>query len=155
MLNNALPLLTAVRPAELATTLGAVNQALTGRGEQLGDTLVALHNYLSRLNPALPELSADIRALPRFTDTNAESLPDLVEAAQNLTTNTRTLPGKATELVQAGSYGSFFNFYLCGLSGVLDVPGRVEPLRIQLAQNPAERCRAGGGEPNGRSGGGR
>ena len=91
VLDNIFPLLTAVQPAELATTLGAVNQALTGRGEQLGDTLVALHDYLSRLNPALPELSADIRALPTFADTNAEALPALVEAAKNLTTTSRTL----------------------------------------------------------------
>jgi phospholipid/cholesterol/gamma-HCH transport system substrate-binding protein len=96
--NNLLPLIQAVRPADLASTLGALNQALTGRGAQLGDTITLLHRYLSQFNPALPDLTADIRALPQFTDTYSTAAPDLIEGLKDLTTTTRTLDEKRDEL---------------------------------------------------------
>ena len=92
--NNLLPLLQAVRPADLATTLGAVNQALSGRGAQLGDTVTLLHQYLSQFNPVLPDLTTDINALPKFTDTYSQAAPDLIEGLKDLTTTTRTLDDK-------------------------------------------------------------
>jgi phospholipid/cholesterol/gamma-HCH transport system substrate-binding protein len=91
LFNNLLPLLQAVRPADLANTLGALNQALTGRGEQLGQTLVQLHDYLSKFNVALPELTEDIKALPQVTDTYSAAAPDLIQALSNLTTTSNTL----------------------------------------------------------------
>ncbi len=95
---DTLPLLQAVAPADLAATLGALDQSLTGRGEQLGQTLVALHRYLQRFNPSLPDLTADVRALPKATDTLSEAVPDLVEAATDLTTTSNTLVEKEGEL---------------------------------------------------------
>jgi virulence factor Mce-like protein len=95
--NNLLPLLQAVRPSDLATTLGALNQALSGRGAELGDTIVRLHQYLSQLNPALPDLTKDIQALPKTTDTYSTAAPDLIEGLANLTTTTRTLDEKQDE----------------------------------------------------------
>jgi len=92
--NNLLPLLQAVRPADLATTLGAVNQALSGRGAQLGDTVTLLHQYLSQFNPALPDLTTDLNALPKFTETYSQAAPDLIEGLKDLTTTTRTLDDK-------------------------------------------------------------
>jgi virulence factor Mce-like protein len=40
VLDDLLPLLQAVRPQDLATTLGSLSQALQGRGTTLGQTLV-------------------------------------------------------------------------------------------------------------------
>ncbi len=54
MLSDLYPLLRAVQPADLNTTLNAVATALEGRGEQLGETLETLDPYLTRFNPELP-----------------------------------------------------------------------------------------------------
>jgi virulence factor Mce-like protein len=92
--NHLLPLIQAVKPADLANTLGALSQALSGRGGQLGDTVTLLHQYLSQFNPALPDLTTDINALPKFTDTYSKAAPDLVEGLKTLTTTTKTLDDK-------------------------------------------------------------
>jgi virulence factor Mce-like protein len=97
---NLLPLLEAVQPKDLANTLGAVDQALRGRGGQLGDTIERLHDYLSRFNPALPDLTEDIRALPRFSDTYAKAAPDLLEGLDKLNTTSRTLVEKRSDFEQ-------------------------------------------------------
>jgi phospholipid/cholesterol/gamma-HCH transport system substrate-binding protein len=94
LFNHLLPLIQAVRPQDLASTLGALDQALTGRGEKLGQTLTLLHEYLSKLNPALPELSDDLKALPKVTDTYTKAAPDLIQALTNLTTTSQTLVDK-------------------------------------------------------------
>jgi virulence factor Mce-like protein len=91
LLSHLLPLIEAVRPADLANTLGALNQALDGRGERLGDTVTRLHRYLSRFNPALPDLTADIRALPPVTETYSQAAPDLIEGLRQLNTTSDTL----------------------------------------------------------------
>ena len=52
VLQNVLPLLTAVRPDKLSATLTAIAQALQGRGEELGQTLVRFDDYLGKTQPA-------------------------------------------------------------------------------------------------------
>ncbi len=89
-LDGLLPLLQAVRPDELAGTLGAVSGALEGRGEQLGDTLVAQQQLVSGLNTALPELQEDITRTADLADTYAHAAPDLAAALADLTVTSRT-----------------------------------------------------------------
>lgn len=91
VLNNLLPVLTAVQPQKLSDTLGAVSQALSGRGEQLGDTLVLLNQYVEGLQPALPDLQANLRALAPTADIYNQAAPDLILALDNLVTTSRTL----------------------------------------------------------------
>lgn len=90
-LRDLLPVLQAVQPQKLASTLGAMAQALEGRGKPLGTTLVSLNGYLDQLNPKLPELQADIG---RFADTLAtyqQAGPDILDALSELTTTSRTI----------------------------------------------------------------
>ena len=84
-------MLTAVQPEKLSDTLGAVSQALSGRGEQLGDTLVLLNQYVEGLNPSLPDLQANLRALAPTADIYNQASPDLILALDNLVTTSRTL----------------------------------------------------------------
>ncbi len=91
VLNGLLPLLTAVRPAQLASTLNALSDTLEGRGETLGDTLVLAQRYLSQLNTALPELQEDLTRLAQLTETYSEAAPDLVDALADLTVTSRTV----------------------------------------------------------------
>ncbi|WIX75237.1 MCE family protein [Amycolatopsis carbonis] len=86
-----MPVLQAVQPQKLSTTLNAVSDALDGRGEQLGQTLTRLGDYVRRINPSVPDLTADLAALPGVADTYAHAAPDLLQALSDLTTTTKTI----------------------------------------------------------------
>jgi phospholipid/cholesterol/gamma-HCH transport system substrate-binding protein len=91
VLDDLLPLLQAVRPQDLAATLGALSQALDGRGAQLGNNLVKLNNYVSQLNTQLPNLQANISGTADFADTYTVAAPDLIQALADLTTTSATV----------------------------------------------------------------
>jgi phospholipid/cholesterol/gamma-HCH transport system substrate-binding protein len=98
VLNDLMPLLQAVQPEKLASTLNAMSTALDGRGAQAGDTLVQLGAYLERLEPSLPDVRADIRRLADVADLYADAAPDLVTALADLTTTTRTIVEQRSNL---------------------------------------------------------
>ncbi|MFC5804632.1 MCE family protein [Streptomyces formicae] len=104
VLDNLLPLLTAVQPEKLSATLTAVAQALEGRGEQLGRTLVTLDAHLKKLNPHLPTLNRDISRLVEVSNLYADAAPDIVQALTDFTTTSGTIAGQQAEL--AGLYGA-------------------------------------------------
>ncbi|BFO21197.1 hypothetical protein SHKM778_75850 [Streptomyces sp. KM77-8] len=52
VLDDVLPMLTAVQPQKLSATLSAVSQALEGRGDELGETLTRLDRHLGSSTPA-------------------------------------------------------------------------------------------------------
>lgn len=91
VLSDLMPVLQAVRPDKLATTLNTVSMALDGRGEQLGETLVATNRYLEQFNPALPELKGNIQALADVAHLYAETTPELTQALRDLAVNHRTV----------------------------------------------------------------
>jgi virulence factor Mce-like protein len=90
-LDGLLPLLQAVKPQDLASTLGAVSSALDGRGKQLGETLVRQQQLVSGLNTALPELQEDITRAADLADTYNKAAPDLLAALADLSTTSRTV----------------------------------------------------------------
>lgn len=113
VLSNVLPLLQSVQPQKLAGTLSSVSDALEGRGEKLGDTLVGISKYLRDFNPSLPDLSHDIRAVADVADIYNAAAPDFITAMRDLTTTTRTIVEKRQNL--AGVYES-----VSGASGNLE-----------------------------------
>ena len=98
VLNNLYPLLEAVEPAELSQTLTAVSTALSGRGEQLGDTLVSFNDYLTQINPDIPLLVDDLVALGEVSDVYAAALPDLARVLENSVTTGNTIVEKQAQL---------------------------------------------------------
>ncbi|WNI27994.1 MCE family protein [Streptomyces sp. ITFR-6] len=104
VLDNVLPLLTAVQPQKLSATLNAVSQALRGRGEKLGDTLVRLDAHLQKFNPQLPTLNADIKELVKVSRVYGDAAPDVLDALTDFTTTSGTLADQQAQL--AGLYGS-------------------------------------------------
>jgi phospholipid/cholesterol/gamma-HCH transport system substrate-binding protein len=104
VLDNVLPLLTAVKPEKLSATLSAVSTALSGRGQQLGDTFETLDAHLKKLNPQLPTLNRDIAELVKVTQVYSDAAPDILTALNDFTTTSATLVQKQAEL--AGLYGS-------------------------------------------------
>ncbi|MFC8292976.1 MCE family protein [Streptomyces sp. NPDC057242] len=103
VLDNVLPLLTAVQPQKLSATLSAVSQALEGRGDQLGDTLGRLDAHLREFNPHLPALNRDLKELVKVSHLYADAAPDIVTALTDFTTTSGTLAEKEAELAGTSS----------------------------------------------------
>ncbi|MET8854285.1 MCE family protein [Amycolatopsis sp. NPDC004625] len=98
VLDDVMPLLRAVQPEKLSSTLTAVSTALEGRGKQLGQTLVQLSDYLGKLNPSLPDVKADITGLANVANTYDKAAPDLLQALSDLTTTSRTIVDQRAQL---------------------------------------------------------
>lgn len=97
-LDHLMPLLRTLQPQKVSATLTSLAQALDGRGEQLGDTAVQLNEYLREINPSLPDLEADTRALSVVADAYADAGPDLVESMSKLSTTSRTVVDERHQL---------------------------------------------------------
>ncbi|MEU4279661.1 MCE family protein [Streptomyces tanashiensis] len=104
VLDNVLPLLTAVQPQKLSATLSAVSRALEGRGDKLGETLAELDAHLREFNPHLPALTRDLKELVKVSHLYADAAPDIVTALTDFTTTSGTLAEKEGEL--AGTLGA-------------------------------------------------
>ncbi len=77
--------LSAVEPAKLNQTLGALSKSLDGRGDKFGQTLVDLDSALSTLNPALDSLNNALEISPPVFDAFADASPDLLNTVANTT----------------------------------------------------------------------
>ncbi len=97
-LNDLLPLLRAVRPQDVNSALSAMASALAGRGNQLGETSVAIDRYLKQLNPQLPQLQHDFQALARVATTYDQAAPALLALLRNLTVTGDTITEKSAAL---------------------------------------------------------
>ncbi|MDT0611813.1 MCE family protein [Streptomyces lancefieldiae] len=104
VLDNVLPMLTAVQPQKLSATLSAVSRALQGRGDRLGDTLTLLDSHLRKFNPQLPTLNRDLKELVKVSHIYADVAPDVITALTDFTTTSGTLAEKDSEL--AGTLGA-------------------------------------------------
>jgi phospholipid/cholesterol/gamma-HCH transport system substrate-binding protein len=90
--------LSKIEPAKLNQTLGAIAQALSGRGEKLGQTLSDLDSYLGQLEPSLPALSHDLGAAPGVLRAYADAAPDFVSIADNAARISDTIVDQAQNL---------------------------------------------------------
>jgi phospholipid/cholesterol/gamma-HCH transport system substrate-binding protein len=99
VLDDLMPLLTAVKPEKVNETLNALATALQGRGEEIGQTIDLADAYLKRLNPHLPTIVHDIRALSTVTGNVNDAAPDLLTIMRNLQVTNRTVVAKEPELV--------------------------------------------------------
>lgn len=120
-LDDLLPTLRAVPPVELNHTLTALATALTGRGDELGQTIEDTDAYLRRLNPQLPKLQHDMAALATFSHTYSEAAPALLRMLGNLTVTSQTV------VEQQHQISAFLD----------DVTGTANATRDLLARNAA------------------
>src|SRR3954471_749358 len=90
-LNDLLPTLRAVPPADLNRTLTALATALSGRGEELGATIEDSDAWLRAFNPHLPQLQHDLAALATVSRTYADAAPALLRMLGNLTVTSTTV----------------------------------------------------------------
>jgi virulence factor Mce-like protein len=80
-----------IDPPKLNESLGALAQAFSGRGPQLGQSLSDLDSFLTRLEPSLPAFRHDLAVLPAVSNAYADAAPDLVKTAANATRISKTL----------------------------------------------------------------
>jgi phospholipid/cholesterol/gamma-HCH transport system substrate-binding protein len=98
VLGDLLPLLTAVSPADLNATLTAVATALGGRGDELGDALVRLDNYLKVLDPHAQRMVDDLVQLGNVAKEYDQLTPDIMTSLKNFQTSARTVISERTSL---------------------------------------------------------
>lgn len=98
VLDDLMPVLQAVQPQKLSSTLRAVSEAVDGRGEQLGDTLVQLDSYLEDLNPSLPKLQSVVSRLDDVARTYDDAAPDITQALEDLSTTSQTVAEQSGQL---------------------------------------------------------
>ena len=91
VLGDILPLLTAVQPAQLNATLTALAEALKGRGDELGQTLVNFDRYLKIINPHTKQLVDDLSKLGQVALEYNSLAPDIFSTLQNLQTSAQTI----------------------------------------------------------------
>ncbi|MEU7278589.1 MCE family protein [Streptomyces sp. NPDC045431] len=98
LMNDLLPLLRTVKPAELNATLSAFATALEGRGDRIGDNLVRVEDYLRRLNPHMPSIKEDITRFADVAEVYGDAAPDLLRILRNTLTTSRTIVEKQDQL---------------------------------------------------------
>ncbi|KAA9152312.1 MCE family protein [Amycolatopsis acidicola] len=143
VLADLMPVLQAVQPDKLAGTLSSINTALSGRGEQLGRTLVQLNDYLKQVNPSLPDLSADFAGLAQVSDTYTDAAPQLLSALSDLTTTSRTITEQAGNLRQlyanvTGASADLRDFLRANENNLIDLVSSAGPALDVLARYAPE-----------------
>ena len=109
-------LVKALGPADLASAIGSVAQALDGRGGRLGTTIDRASDYLGRLNPKMPAVRADVHKLAADLELVAQVAPDLLAATGDALVTARTIvtaqAAIATVLVGATALATQANAFL-------------------------------------------
>jgi virulence factor Mce-like protein len=106
VIDDTLPLLQAVHPQDLAFTLGAMADALRGRGDSLGNNLVNTGSYIGSINTELPALKHDISELADFSDTYSSAADDLLAVLDNLSVTNHTVVDQQAELKRTFTVGA-------------------------------------------------
>jgi phospholipid/cholesterol/gamma-HCH transport system substrate-binding protein len=74
-----------IQPEKLNETLGALANAMRGRGDRVGQMMVDLEAFLAKLEPGLPALRTDLAMAPQVVNTYADAAPALLETVGNAT----------------------------------------------------------------------
>ncbi|MEU0793721.1 MCE family protein [Amycolatopsis sp. NPDC005961] len=98
VLGDLLPLLRAVQPQKLNSSLGAISQALDNRGQPIGDSIVKLQDLLAQVNPLMPQFKAGITGLANAADVYTGAAPDILQALTDLSTTAKTIVDTRADL---------------------------------------------------------
>jgi virulence factor Mce-like protein len=106
VIDDTLPLLQAVQPDDLSFTLGAVANALRGKGDDLGANLAATGKYFGEVNTVLPQLQADISGLADFAETYEGAADDLLGVLDDLAVTNTTVVDQEEQLRRTFTVGA-------------------------------------------------
>lgn len=134
---------------ELISSLQAVVSGLAKDREPIGSAIESIGTLTqvtgSFLEDARPALRDDIRNLGDLATQLDQGRPKIERFLEYT-------PFKLNRFSRVGSYGSWFNFYLCGLDGQVGISPIVPPTSLEdlgleaVGQNPERRC---GPDPSG------
>ncbi|BDU08736.1 MCE family protein [Nocardia cyriacigeorgica] len=146
LLDDLLPLLQAIPPQDLAATLGALSQALSGQGEGLGATLDRLDVILTDVNAVLPELREGLRSLAETAITYADAAPQLIDALDKLRTTNATIVQWRTDIdvllaTLTPTSAATADFLIANHDNVIDVAADARPaLELLSTYSPTYAC---------------
>jgi phospholipid/cholesterol/gamma-HCH transport system substrate-binding protein len=127
--------------SELISALQALVSGLADDREPIGEAIVSIGELTEVtagfLEEARPPLRDDVVLLGDLAE-------QLNSQDEKLEQTIRNLPGKLETIARAGSYGSWFNFYLCDLSGAIGLEPYLPPIELGFT-NTHRRCYADGG----------
>lgn len=128
---------------QLSTLIDQTQQLVTGLAQQrqpIGDAVSALADLTTvtagLVQDARPALKDDIDGLGRLSG-------NLADSGQLLDELLRKLPGNLDKFTRTLSYGSWYNYYLCGLTGTVGVSSldiTLPVLPLPTTEVP-ERCK--------------
>jgi virulence factor Mce-like protein len=98
VVNDLMPLLQSLKPAELSSALNALSSALRGRGDRIGKNLALVDAYFKELNPELPKIQESFRGLADLTNNYADAAPDLLRVLDNFAAVGRNTVDQKDEL---------------------------------------------------------
>jgi phospholipid/cholesterol/gamma-HCH transport system substrate-binding protein len=129
--------------SELISSLQALVSGLAEDREPIGEAIVSIGELTEVtagfLEDARPPLKDDIRHLGDLAENlNAQD--------EHLERTIKNLPPKLKKVIRAGSYGSWFNFYLCGASGKVGLSPYIPSFEIPVFTSGQPRC---GANPDG------
>jgi phospholipid/cholesterol/gamma-HCH transport system substrate-binding protein len=140
-LNNVLATVNG-RGSELSGLIDQTQQLVTGLAEQrgaigdavsaLGDLTVTTSGLLAGARPALKDDIGQIGALSQNLDDSSALVDHLLQV----------LPGNLQKFTRTLSYGSWFNYYLCGITGRIGISSlniEVPIVPLPASERP-ERC---------------
>jgi phospholipid/cholesterol/gamma-HCH transport system substrate-binding protein len=156
---------------QVIDNLNSVLDTVNARDEQLSALIVSLQELVSGLAEDREPIGEALASIGELTEVTAGFVSDarpaladdvvaLGDLSDNLVASGGTIESflqnwspKLRKLSRAGSYGSWFNFYLCGVGGQVGLSPFVEPVQLDLYRNAADRCGAdpdaGAGGPDG------
>ncbi|MGV9410169.1 MCE family protein [Nocardia sp. NPDC003693] len=146
LLDHVLPLLQAIPPQYLASTLGAISQGLQGRGEELGRTIDRLDKIFTEVNTELPTLQEDLRSFAEVAATYSDAAPQLVSALDNLRTTNATIVQQRSQIdtmlaVLTPSSSDLADFLITNRDNIIDVAADARPALEDLAKySPGFTC---------------
>lgn len=152
---------------QVIDNLNSVLATVNSRDDQLSDLITSLQQLVSGLAQDRQPIGQAIASVGDLTQVTASFVGDaraplkqdiaalgklstqLDIAKPTLQTFLTTAPGKLNTIARAASYGSWFQFYVCGLSGSVGIGGLVPAQNIPLFKSDAPRC---GANPSGSGG---
>ncbi|MCU1656681.1 MAG: Phospholipid/cholesterol/gamma-HCH transport system substrate-binding protein [Pseudonocardiales bacterium] len=139
--------------------LSSVLTAVGNRDTELSNLIVQLQGFISGLSSDRFTIGNSIDSIYNLATSTAgllgqiraplaKDVTDLTALTANLNKNSATvqnflqqLPGTVAALIRTGSYGSWFNFYLCSISADVKLPtGGVLPVPIAQPRSTVQRC---------------
>ncbi|MEV5839949.1 MCE family protein [Nocardia sp. NPDC052112] len=138
LLDDVLPLLQAIPPQDLASTLGALSQALSGQGVALGESVEKLDHIFREVNGVMPDLKQDLVSFADVAATYSDALPQLIDAFDNLRTTNATIVQRRPQIdtllaTLNPTAATTADFLIANRDNIIDVAADSRPALEQLA----------------------